>query len=195
MRKGRYLAKLANSLKMGGTTRFAGAIALLAAWLPAVPSQAQTIDTGGLDPAYISAAAGWFDFVARDEEALDLRLEYRHGTPWWIFKPWAGIELTSKGALYGAGGLLTDIYLGERIVLTPGIGAGVFEEGRGKDLGGAIQFRPQVELGYRFPDRSRLSVGFSHISNAGIRDRNPGTEILMVTYHIPTRRFTQALSW
>ncbi len=32
---------------------------------------------------------------------------------------------------------------------------------------------------------SRLGLAFGHISNAGLDDDNPGTEILNLYYHIP----------
>jgi len=70
-------------------------------------------------------------------------------------------------------------------VLTPSFGVGAYDEGDGKDLGDTIEFRSQVELAYRFDNRSRVGVAFSHISNAGIGDRNPGTEILNVYYAYP----------
>lgn len=169
------------------------ALAASAMLAPVAPALA--FDAEGRDPGYVSFGAGWFDAAARDDDAVDFRLEYRHATPWWIFKPWAGAELTGDGALYGAAGVLSDLYLGERIVVTPSVGAGFFEESSGKDLGGTVQFRPQIELSYRFADRSRLGVGLSHISNAGIYSENPGTEIVTVYYHIPTTRLTQALQW
>lgn len=139
------------------------------------------------EPALVAGGLGWFD-VLDDEDTVDLRLEYRHGGRPWIFKPWAGVEATGEGGLWGGGGVLLDVFLGRRVVLTGSFGAGLFEEGDGKDLGSALEFRSQVELGYRFDDRSRLSVAFSHISNAGIADRNPGAEIVTVYYALPVGR-------
>ncbi|MBO6784517.1 MAG: acyloxyacyl hydrolase, partial [Alphaproteobacteria bacterium] len=60
-----------------------------------------------------------------------------------------------------------------------------YADGNGKDLGHTIEFRSQLEIGYRFDDRSRLSFAVSHISNASLGDSNPGTEIATIYYHIP----------
>ncbi len=138
------------------------------------------------DPGFLSFGAGWWDLIAQDDNQADFRLEYRHGQRFLnIVKPWAGIEATSAGALWAGGGLLIDIYFGRRIVLTGSTGVGGFYEGGGKDLGSPIEFRSTIELGYRFDDRSRLSLAFGHLSNAGIGDDNPGTEVLSLYYHLP----------
>ena len=136
------------------------------------------------DPAFVTIGIGGYDATQRDDQAIDFRLEYRHKKVW-LFKPWAGVEATSDGAVYGVAGLLIDIFFGRRIVFTPSFGAGLYHDGGGKDLGSAIEFRSQVELAYRFNDRSRLGIALGHISNAGIGDRNPGTEIINVYYSIP----------
>ncbi len=163
---------IALGLALGG---FAAALAL------AVPGARAQSD----DPSYLVGGIGAFDLVQDDDQAIDFRLEYRHGTGLWIIKPWIGVEGTSDGAIYGVGGLLADINLGRRIVITPSIGVGAYSEGDGKDLGHTVEFRSQIELAYRFDNRSRVGVAFSHISNAGIGDENPGTEILNVYYALP----------
>lgn len=137
------------------------------------------------DPSYLVGGIGGFDLLQDDDPAIDFRLEYRHGDGLWIIKPWIGVEGTSDGAIYGVGGLLADINLGRRIVLTPSLGVGAYSEGDGKDLGHTIEFRSQLELAYRFDNRSRLGVAFSHISNASIGSDNPGTEVVNVYYAYP----------
>lgn len=140
------------------------------------------------DPAYLTLGGGYYDVVRADDQAADFRLEYRSDLEFWYLKPWAGVEATSDGAFYLAGGLLTDIYFGNRIVVTPQAGVGYYNNGDGPDLGYELEFRTGVEVGYRFDNRSRLAVGFSHISNADLGDTNPGTEILTFTYSIPIGR-------
>ncbi len=141
------------------------------------------------DPAFISLGLGYYDINRQSDEAVDFRLEYRHGQKLWIFKPWVGIEGTSDGAVYAAGGILVDVFFGRRVVVTGSLGAGYYEEGDGKDLGYELQFRSQIEMAYRFDDRSRLGLAFSHISNASLGDTNPGVEILNLYYSIPLTRF------
>lgn len=137
------------------------------------------------DPDFLVIGGGWYDFND-DKDAFDFRAEYRSDYKLLGFaKPWVGIEATSDQAVYAVGGVLVDLYFGRRWVFTPSFGAGAYTNGDGKDLGHAIEFRSQVEVGYRFDDRSRVSLAVSHISNASIGDSNPGTEIATLYYHIP----------
>ena len=142
------------------------------------------------EPDFLSFGAGWYDFND-NQDAADFRFEYRSNYKVLGFvKPWAGVEFTSDRAAFGIVGIHTDFFFGRRIVLTPSFGVGAYADGDGKDLGNTIEFRSQIELGYRFDDWSRLSLAVSHISNAGLGDSNPGTEIATVYYHIPLRKLT-----
>lgn len=136
-------------------------------------------------PAVISGGVGWYDLVQSDDEAVDFRLEYRHGDDFLWLKPWAGVEATSDGSVWGGIGVLIDITFFDSIVLTGSVAPGLYEDGGGKDLGSVFEIRSQVELGYQFENRSRLSLAFSHISNASVADDNPGTEVLNLYYHLP----------
>jgi lipid A 3-O-deacylase len=156
----------------------AAVVAGLFAVAPAV--QAQEKD----DPSFLTLAAGYHD-IADDHDAFEGRVEYRFGDKFWIFKPMIGVLATSDSAVMGYAGVLVDIYFGRRWVLTPSFAPGLYREGDGKDLGGTIEFKSQLELSYRFDDRSRLGLGISHISNASIYDSNPGTETVFLTYSLP----------
>jgi lipid A 3-O-deacylase len=136
-------------------------------------------------PAVLSGGVGWFDIAQQDDQAVDFRLEYRHGEDFLFLKPWGGIEATSDGSLWGGIGVLVDVTFFDAIVLTGSIAPGLHDHGGGKHLGSTVEFRSQVELGYQFENKSRLSVGFSHTSNAGIGDDNPGVEVLSLYYHVP----------
>ncbi len=136
-------------------------------------------------PAVFSAAVGWFDLVQDDDQAVDFRLEYRHGEDFLFLKPWGGVEVTTDGSVWGGIGVLVDVVFFEDIVVTASIAPGLYEEGDGKDLGSTFEIRSQIELGYQFENLSRVSLGFSHISNASTDDDNPGAEVLSLYYHLP----------
>jgi len=158
---------------------------LLPALAAALVATAAGAQDAGDDPAFVTVGIGYYDWHQEDDTAVDFRLEYRHGEKYWIFKPWAGVEGTADGAVYGLAGVLVDLFFGRRIVVTPSFGAGLYYEGSGKDLGSVVEFRSQIEIAYRFNDRSRLGLAVSHISNAGIGDDNPGTEIVNLYYSAP----------
>ena len=141
---------------------------------------------GGGNDAYLSFGIGQWD-VADDDDAADFRMEYRSGNKFfWEIKPWVGLEATSDGSVWGGGGLLADLYVSPQIYLTPSFGVGLYGQGSSdKDLGSVIEFRSQLEAGYRFTNGHRVGLAFGHISNASIGDKNPGTNILNVYYHVP----------
>ena len=132
--------------------------------------------------------AGLYDVIDQEAESLDLRFEYRWGISLWALRPWAGLEFTADGALHAVAGVLADIGIGSRWIVTPGAGAGLYDEGNGKDLGDPVEFRTQIELARRFAGDNRLAIALSHISNAGLGDANPGTEVLTIYYSIPLGR-------
>ena len=137
------------------------------------------------DPSFLSFAAGAFDFL-HDQAAGEFRAEYRASERLLgVLKPFVGLMGTTDGAFYGYGGFLADIYFGNHWVLTPNAALGYFDRGGGKDLGSHLEFRTGAEFAYRFDDRSRLGLSFHHISNAGITERNPGTETLAIVYSLP----------
>ena len=139
-------------------------------------------------PHSLALAAGWFDFNRQKAEAAELRLEYRSGRPFGGFRPLAGILTTTDRAFYGYAGLGFDWFLGQSLVVTPSFAPGLYARGDGKDLGHVVEFRSQLEVAYRFRNRSRLGLSVSHISNASLGQRNPGTESLMLNYEVPLRR-------
>jgi hypothetical protein len=96
----------------------------------------------------------------------------------------AGAEFDTNSSAYGYAGLLYDIALTEKWSLTPSLAAGFYTKGDGKDLGGAFEFRENIELNYKLTEASRLGLAISHKSNAGIYDRNPGTETIQAVYSV-----------
>jgi lipid A 3-O-deacylase len=178
----------------------APSLALVGALAAAIPAWAAD------DTPLVSFSVGYYDqrivdpgflflrvspYKSEHKEAVDFRAEYRFGTSllagiesWGKLKPWIGVEGTSDGALYGVGGILLDVPLGP-FVFTPSFGVGLYSNGGGKDLGYPIEFRTQLELGYAFENKSRVSLAYSHISNANLGETNHGTNMISVYYHIP----------
>lgn len=142
------------------------------------------------DPAFITLAAGAWDFNKQDDEGAEFRLEYRSDYKLWELKPFASVAASSTGSFFVGAGLLLDVYFGRRIVSTISLAPHYYSQGSSdKDLGHELEFRSQLEIAYRFDDRSRLGLSISHYSNASIGDKNPGTESLMLNYSIPTTIF------
>lgn len=160
--------------------------ACLLAALAATPAMAA-------DPPLVSLGAGGTDLLNQQaRSAGDFRMEYRSGyslvplfEDYVKVKPWAGIEITTRTAIWGGGGILLEIPVFDHFVLTPNIGIGAYDQGRGKYLGSVFEIRSTFEAGYVFADQSRLVASFGHTSNAGVTKHNPGTEAAVVSYQIP----------
>ncbi len=144
------------------------------------------------DPQFISFAGGWFDFNRQKDDGGEFRLEYRSNYELWKFKPFVTAAAATNGMTFLGAGILIDVYFGRRIVTTASFAPTWW---RGKtdtlDLGHAVEFRSQLELAYRFDDRSRLGLSISHYSNAGLGDQNPGTESFMLNYSVPVGNFAK----
>jgi hypothetical protein len=137
------------------------------------------------DPDFLSVAAGYFDWADQDDTAAEFRMEYRSSEKFWIFKPLAGAMATTDGAWFLYAGFATDVYFGNRVVVTPSFAPGYYHHGSGLDLGYELEFRSQIEFAWRFDDRSRLGLALSHMSNASLGDTNAGAESAMIYYSMP----------
>lgn len=72
----------------------------------------------------------------------------------------------------------------DRYYLEAGIGATVFSHSSfaDKNISTAYQFGDHIGIGMHINDTSRLSLRFSHYSNAGIKRPNPGLNVLQLNY-------------
>jgi len=135
-------------------------------------------------------------------QASDFRYEFRSDNSilnigpeednFFFLKPFFGAEYTSDSASYILTGIYVEDNLGQllqgkqnKYFFTPSFGLGVYDDGSGKKLGNDIQFRTSLEVSYELNNKNRIGISFSHISNANLGDKNPGVEILSLSYHIP----------
>ena len=148
---------------------------------------------------------GYYDIKfdgSNTNDAVDYRYERRfdksllqigpESYDFWDLKPFAGFEGTSDSATYFLLGVYLEdnagtIFAGKKsnFVFTPSFGFGIYDNGDGKDLGNDIEFRTTIEISYELKNNNRIALSFGHISNAGIGDKNPGVEILSLSYQIP----------
>lgn len=174
------------------TLRRASAILGLLAGLWSLPSHGAAAE----QPALLSFGLDGFDTVMFEDRgdayrSLNFRVDYRFGTnlvpfmePVATVRPWLGAMGNSDGGLWGGGGLLVDIPLGN-FFITPSAGVGLWSNGGSRDLGSVIEFRSTLEVGYRFENDMRVSLYASHISNAGIGNDNPGADMIGAYLHLP----------
>ena len=134
--------------------------------------------------------------------ATDLRYERRFDNSiidigpkqdnFFYLKPFAGIELTSDSAFYLISGIYLEDNIGDLMAgkdnnwsFTPSFGVGYYDDGNGKKLGNKVEFRTTLELSYQLVNKDRIGISFGHISNANIGNKNPGAEIISISYQKP----------
>ncbi len=103
-----------------------------------------------------------------------------------------GIELTSDSAFYLVSGIYLEDNIGALVTgkennwnFTPSFGAGYYEDGNGLKLGNNVEFRTTLEFSYQLFNKDRIGISLSHISNANIGNKNPGVEIISLSYQKP----------
>lgn len=139
------------------------------------------------EQSYLTLGGGIFEVLDDTHDSTEFRLEYRHQNVWRNLYPSLGLMYNTDDAIYGVFSLNYDVYLYKKnIVLTPYTGVGLYEENDSKNLGGPIEFRSGIELAYECDQGYRVGVNFGHMSNAGIYEKNPGQESLVVNVSIPT---------
>lgn len=111
----------------------------------------------------------------------------------WAPRPHLGLQVNMAGETSQAYAGLTwqyDFASGPFVAGSLGfaIHDGELDTDRGdrKSLGGRVLFRESIELGYRFGEARRhaVSLMLSHVSNAGIYERNEGMDSIAARYGI-----------
>lgn len=156
----------------------------------AAPAAAQILPLG--EPEFVSASSGAFAIRDRDddEETYEAGWEVRFAPRRFRLLPdnfpdvipVAGAMAGSRSILYVYGGLRLDLPVGDRWMVSPGWAAGLYYQGHGMDLGNVLEFRSHIEVAYLLSRDTRVGLCLYHLSNAGIADRNPGSESVVLTY-------------
>ena len=136
------------------------------------------------------------------EDAIDIRYERRFDNTiidigpeqdnFFYLKPFTGIELTSDSAFYLISGIYLEDNIGDLMTgkdnnwnFTPSFGVGYYDDGNGKKRGNKVEFRTTLEFSYQLLNKDRIGISFGHISNANIGNKNPGAEIISISYQKP----------
>lgn len=121
-----------------------------------------------------------------DHISEELYLKYDFPVSYGPFQPVAGASLTTEGdAWVGMGAAWTHNFLSDRAYLRLSLMPGLYAQGDGPDLGNALEFRSEVELGYEARNGIRYGISYDHRSNADIASWNPGMETIQVRVSVP----------
>jgi len=114
----------------------------------------------------------------------EIYVGYDSGQSYGPFATTFGASSTTDGDLWiGVGAKWTS----KDIIASPffvelSLMPGIFAQGDGPDIGGALQFRSALGAGYEFENGATLAVLFDHRSNADAQNLNPGLETLGIRY-------------
>ena len=154
--------------------------------------------SAGLSQGYDVFGIGIYDVKldgSSSQNATDIRYERRFDNPlieigpekdnFFYLKPFAGIELTSDSAYYLISGIYLEDNIGDLVTGKDNNCLGYYDDGNGKKLGNKIEFRTTLEFSYQLLNKDRIGISFGHISNANIGNKNPGAEIISISYQKP----------
>jgi lipid A 3-O-deacylase len=163
---------------------------ILLALVPlAVCATAEAAESSDTAAPRLGFSAGKLGVFGGDADPFEIGVAYRFKpVSRWSLVPAVGATVHDNGAYFVYAEVRREFWLGEAWLLTPSFGMGLFEDGKEFDLGHTVEFRSGLELGHRLDNGWRLGVALFHLSNGGIGDRNPGTEVLTITLSIPVAK-------
>ena len=95
--------------------------------------------------------------------------------------PVTGALITADNAAYIYTGVQAQYKLGS-LNITPSFAPGYYNEGNGKDLGYALEFKSEVQLSLDLSKNTQFGFSYNHLSNASLGDKNPGANSYMFNY-------------
>ena len=95
--------------------------------------------------------------------------------------PITGAMITADNATYFYTGVQAQYKIGA-LNFTPSFAPGYYDEGNGKDLGHALEFKSEVQVSLELPMNSQLGLSYNHLSNASVGDKNPGSNSYMFNF-------------
>ena len=133
---------------------------------------------------------GMFDFSDEGKKANLFGADYvNYSSSKDIFlgnvQPVTGGMITADDAIY----VYTGYQLNQKTnstTFSPSFAVGLYDEGDGKDLGHAIEFKTQIQVLFEISSSSEIGISYNHISNASLGDKNPGANSYMFNF---TKKF------
>ena len=95
--------------------------------------------------------------------------------------PITGLLFTSDNAAYVYTGVQAQYSIGALNII-PSFTPGFYNQGDGKDLGHAIEFKSEIQLSLDLPRDSQFGFSYNHLSNASLSDKNPGANSYMFNF-------------
>ena len=129
---------------------------------------------------------GMFDFSDDGKRSTLIGLQHQNenlnkDTFLGNLSPITGAMITADSATYFYTGIQANYKLGA-MNFTPSFTPGYYNQGDGKDLGHALEFKSEVQLSLELPKDSQLGFSYNHLSNASLGSKNPGANSYMFNF-------------
>ena len=136
----------------------------------------------------ISVYTGTFDVIDKegDDQTSMIGVEHRNtdlfrNTFLGNLSPITGAMITADNASYFYTGVQANYKVGA-LNIVPSFAPGYYNQGDGKDLGHALEFKSEVQLSLDLPQDSQFGLSYNHLSNASLGDKNPGANSYMFNF-------------
>ena len=150
-----------------------------------VPAMAEETNSENKNTEF-SVYTGMFDFS--DDGKSSTLIGFQHlnedlnrNTFLGNLSPITGAMITADNASYFYTGVQANYKLGG-LNFSPSFSPGYYNEGDGKDLGHALEFKSELQLSLNLPKESQLGFSYNHLSNASLGDKNPGANSYMFNF-------------
>ena len=134
----------------------------------------------------LNVYTGMFDFSDDGKKSSLVGLQHQNenlnrNTILGNLSPITGAMITADNATYFYTGVQAHYKIGA-LNLTPSFAPGYYNEGNGKDLGHALEFKSEIQLSLELPKESQFGFSYNHLSNASLGDKNPGANSYMFNF-------------
>ena len=148
-------------------------------------ANAEEIKDNNLDTKF-SIYSGMFDFSDDGKRSTLVGLQHQNenlnrDTFLGNLSPITGAMITADNATYFYTGVQAHYKIGS-LNFTPSFTPGYYNEGNGKDLGHALEFKSEIQLSLELPKNSQFGLSYNHLSNASLGDKNPGANSYMFNF-------------
>ena len=146
---------------------------------------AEEIKDNNLDTKF-SVYSGMFDFSDDGKKSALIGFQHQNenlnrDTFLGNISPITGAMITADNASYFYTGVQANYKLGN-INVVPSFAPGYYNQGDGKDLGHALEFKSEVQLSLELPQDSQFGFSYNHLSNASLGSKNPGANSYMFNF-------------
>ena len=130
--------------------------------------------------------SGMFDFSDDGKRSTLVGVQHQNedlnrDTIFGNLSPITGAMITADNATYFYTGIQAHYKIGV-LNFTPSFAPGYYNEGDGKDLGHALEFKSELQLSLELPKESQLGFSYNHLSNASLGSKNPGANSYMFNF-------------